>query len=118
MVAIIKEYDPEGKYIPLENVKDPEKYPEEFSNVDWDLFEEQVQYAVVWSSMIRQQNEKTEKYRPVFKEFYKKLKSAETQAERDELHREYAGKIPMDINNGDPESWDPAQWKEVKKRKN
>lgn len=118
MLTIIKKYDPEGEYIPLENMKDPETYPEEFRNVDWALFEEQVQYAVVWGSMIRQQNEKTEKYRPLFREFYQKLKAAKTQAERDELHREYAGKIPMDINNGDPESWDPAQWEEVKKRKN
>ena len=118
MLTIIKRYDPEGKYIPLENMKDPETYPEEFRNVDWALFEEQVQYAVVWGSMIRQQNEKTEKYRPLFKEFYQKLKAAKTQEERDELHREYASKIPMDINNGDSESWGPSQWEEVKKRKN
>lgn len=119
MSAIIKEYDPEGKYMtPEKNLMDPEKYPEEFQNVDWEAFEEAIQYGVALGIITEEQERKNKKYRPLFKEYYRKMKDANSKEEREALRQEYASKIPMDINNGDPESWDPAQWEEVKKRKN
>ena len=108
MLAIVDKYDPDHQYIPRELMYDPEEFPQQYQHVDLKVFEQQIQMAVGLGMMSAESQQKSDKYEPLFKEFYAKIRRAKSQTARDSIVLEYADKIPMDINDGDPESWGGA----------